>query len=110
LKGGTGAVRYDVFSTIEPRRTSKPEKIPHGFSEPTATIIWSTLLRLGMAADHFVLWNAFPWHSFDALSGMLSNRTPTNAELAAGAPAPPRERRWRVFSPADSVSLLSGLR
>jgi hypothetical protein len=40
-----------------------------------------------MAADHFVLWNAFPWHSFHARTGMLSNRMPTNAELDAGAPA-----------------------
>lgn len=87
LKGGTGAARCNVFSTIEPRRTSKPEKIPQGFSEPTAAIVWSTLLRLGMAADQFVLWNAFPWHSFDARAGMLSNRIPTRAELAAGAPA-----------------------
>jgi hypothetical protein len=36
--------------------------------------VWSTLLRLGIAADQFVLWNAFPWHSFDARAGMLSNR------------------------------------
>ena len=86
LKGGTGAARCKVFSTIEPQRTSKPEKIPHGFSEPTASIVWSALLRLGIAADQFVLWNAFPWHSFDARAGMLSNRIPTKAELAAGTP------------------------
>ena len=41
---------------------------------------------LGIAADQFVLWNAFPWHSFDARAGMLSNRIPTKAELAAGTP------------------------
>jgi hypothetical protein len=86
--------------------------MPHGFSEPTATIIWSTPLRLGMAADHFVLWNAFPWHSFDARRGMLSNRTPTNAELAAARPrwklssSFSRERRWRAFSPADRVAFV----
>ena len=40
-----------------------------------------------MAADHFVLCNAFPWHSFHARTGMLSSRMPTNAELDAGAPA-----------------------
>jgi uracil-DNA glycosylase len=36
--------------------------------------------------DQFVLWNVFAWHSFDSRVGVLSNRTPTNAELAAGAP------------------------
>ena len=87
LKGGTGAARCNVFSTIEPQQTSKPEKFPRGLSEPTAAIVWSTLLRLGMAADQFVLWNAFPWHSFDSRAGMLSNRIPTKGELAAGASA-----------------------
>ncbi len=76
-----------VFSGIISQRTSKPEKCRDGFSEPTATIVWSTLLKLGLSPEQFVLWNAFPWHSFDPRLGMLSNRMPTKAERSAGLPA-----------------------
>jgi uracil-DNA glycosylase len=75
-----------VFSSIKPRCTSKPRKWPYGFSEPTATIVWITLLRLGLKPEQFVLWNAFPWHSFDPRLGMLSNRTPTKKERVSGLP------------------------
>jgi hypothetical protein len=89
LLGRSNKVRMksdDLLSDIEPRRTSKPEKCPHGFSEPTATIVWTALLRLGLRPNQFVLWNAFPWHSFDPHSGMLSNRTPNKCEQSAGLP------------------------
>jgi uracil-DNA glycosylase len=76
----------DFFSDINPRRTSKPEKCRNGFSEPTATIVWGTLLQYGLKPDQFVLWNAFPWHSFDPHRGRLSNRMPNNSERAAGLP------------------------
>jgi uracil-DNA glycosylase len=85
-KTDAGIEAKDFFSGIKPRRTSKPQKSRDGFSEPTATIVWSTLLCLGLSPEQFVLWNAFPWHSFDPRAGMLSNRIPTKAERSAGAP------------------------
>lgn len=54
------------------------------WSEPSATTVWKTLHRLGMAG-HTVLWNAYPWHPHKP--GVLhSNRTPTRTERQAGVP------------------------
>jgi uracil-DNA glycosylase len=85
-KKESGIHPEQVFSSIQARRTSKPRKCPNGFSEPTATIVWGTLLKRGLKPEQFVLWNAFPWHSFDSRRGMLSNRMPNKSERAAGLP------------------------
>jgi uracil-DNA glycosylase len=73
-----------ILSDIKARRTSKPNICPRGFSEPTATIVWRALLKIGVLPDEFVLWNAFPWHSFDPHRGLLSNRMPNKSEQLSG--------------------------
>lgn len=55
------------------------------FSEPSATIVWGTLERLGLA-DKTVLWNALQMHPFKG-ENIRSNRTPSPAEIALGKPA-----------------------
>src|SRR6266705_2444128 len=49
---GIGAKQF--FSDIVACRTSKQEICPDGFSEPTATIVWSTLLRFKVSPEEFV--------------------------------------------------------
>ena len=78
--------QQNIVAGIKPRRTSKPGVCPNGFSEPTATIVWSALLKIGVLPDEFVLWNAFPWHSFDPHRGLLSNRMPNKSEQLSGRP------------------------
>lgn len=55
------------------------------FSEPSATIVWKTLYRLGIA-ERTILWNAMQLHPHRA-DNLWSNRTPTPEEIRLGAPA-----------------------
>jgi hypothetical protein len=79
-------VAPQILASIKPRRTSKPSVCPDGFSEPTATIVWGALLKIGVPPEEFVLWNAFPWHSFDPRRGLLSNRMPNKSEQLSSRP------------------------
>ena len=86
IQNGGHRPPLQILTSIKPRRTSKPSVCPNGFSESTATIVWLALLKMGVLPNEFVLWNAFPWHSFDPRRGLLSNRMPNKSERAAGLP------------------------
>ena len=75
---------HHVFSGIKPQRTSKLSVKKDGFSEPTATIVWECLIKSGLDTKDFVFWNAFPWHPYSPVKGMLSNRTPSEKEMEKG--------------------------
>ncbi len=79
---------HHVFQYHTPKRTSHPDKRPKGFSEPTATIVWGSLLQMQLNPYEFVLWNTVPWHPYqpDHPNKMLSNRTPTPDELEYSKP------------------------
>ena len=71
-----------------PRVSAPPHRLtsrPLPFSEPSATIVWKTLYRLGIA-ERTILWNALQLHPHRQENPM-SNRTPTSAEIALGEPA-----------------------
>lgn len=73
-----------VFRNEKPLRTSRPDLIEKGMSEPTATIMWGALIDLDINPYDVVLWNAVPWHPYKPEKGFLSNRTPLAAEMEAG--------------------------
>jgi hypothetical protein len=66
---------------ISHRLTSRPRP----YSEPSATIVWDALHKLGIE-KHTILWNALPMHPHKP-GEKQSNRTPTSAEIEKGKPA-----------------------
>jgi uracil-DNA glycosylase len=68
--------RVSVASRITTRR------LP--FCEPSATVVWGELHKLGIA-DRVVMWNAFAWHPHKP-DNPYSNRAPSRSELADGLP------------------------
>lgn len=74
---------------------------PRPFSEPSATIVWKALYRLGVA-NKVVLWNAVQLHPYRP-GQPWSNRTPTDAELALGRPA--LELLFKAYPDASVIAV-----
>lgn len=79
-----GLYPQQVFENLEPKRTSKVDVKPNGFTEPTATVVWGFMMERGISPKDFIIWNAFPWHPFKKEKGFLSNRTPKEEEFIDG--------------------------
>lgn len=62
---------------------TKPTQREKGFNEPTDSVVWKACLDAGLAPEEFILWNIFPFHPYKKVN-LLSNRTPTDEELAIG--------------------------
>ena len=104
-----GVLPRHVLPGLEPRRTSAAGRCGSasvrrmGFSEPTATIVWSAMAALGADPREFVLWNAVPWHPFREGEGMLTNRPPTPRERDAARPH--LERFLALFPGARRIAV-----
>ena len=85
------AVDSEMILGYQGQRTSrrdsplieKPTQREKGFNEPTDSVVWKACLEAGLSPDEFLLWNIFPFHPYKK-ENLLSNRTPTDAELAVG--------------------------
>lgn len=65
----------------------KPIQQEKGFNEPTDSVVWKACLEAGLSPRDFLLWNIFPFHPHKK-GNLLTNRTPSEEELAAGLPIP----------------------
>src|ERR1700712_4171462 len=75
-----------LIDGVIPRMATSADRLTRGgtlrgsLSEPSATIMWNNLRRLGIAGE-VVLWNALPMHPHQP-SNPWTNRMPTWSELA----------------------------
>jgi protein involved in ribonucleotide reduction len=53
-----------------------------GYSEPTATIIWESIINYKGNSTDIMLWNIFPFHPYG--EDILTNRAPSGDELDEG--------------------------
>ncbi len=85
------AVNSEMILGYQGQRTSRPDSSfiekptqrEKGFNEPTDSVVWKACLEAVLMPDEFLLWNIFPFHPYKK-GNLLSNRTPTDTELAVG--------------------------
>lgn len=53
-----------------------------GYNEPTATIVWESIIDSQRDSADIILWNIFPFHPYK--EDILTNRTPSDIELVEG--------------------------
>jgi len=88
-----GASHFGLFGSTN--GYSVPDDLPTVAAEPTATVMWRTLVELDFLP---VLWSAFPLHPHQPRNP-LSNRTPSATEAA--------EWSWSWRALADVFSIES---
>lgn len=74
-----GIPEFDLLGTAN--GYALPDPLPAVAAEPTATVMWTTLVELDFVP---VLWSAYPLHPHRP-GAPLTNRKPTTAESAAWA-------------------------
>ena len=83
-KRDIGITPESILPGLPPRRTSRPELNPGGFSEPTATIVWGTVASSSIDPRAVCIWNTVPQHLYNPAKGLLSNRNPSQQEIVEG--------------------------
>lgn len=78
---GEPGVRTSLPNIAKPNRN----QAQYGFAEPTASIIWDVVLSgQKWKPTDFIFWNMYPFHPYQSSQNMMTNRTPTSAELEDG--------------------------
>ncbi|WP_458124892.1 uracil-DNA glycosylase [Paenibacillus sp. Z3-2] len=78
---GDPGIRTSLPNIVKPNRS----QALYGFAEPTASIIWGEVLSSSRwKSTDFIFWNIYPFHPYQSSQNMMTNRTPTSAELEDG--------------------------
>lgn len=82
-------IRPSIVISCQAKRTSNPEhagikktQSKLGYNEPTATVVWESIIDSKINPFDVILWNMYPFHSYK--TSLLTNRTPLDAELGEG--------------------------